>query len=89
MEGYGAVSNRANRKLTRKRPFRNVEREVPKLKKEAFPKTTLTIVEKKLAVAKFAKISKQAKTRFLITESLIYLLFFGLVIAVLYQYFLT
>ena len=34
MEGYAAASNSANRK----RPFRNVEREVPKLKKGVLPK---------------------------------------------------
>ena len=89
MEGYAAVSNRANRKLTRKRPFRNIEKEVPKLKKGASSKTTVSIAEKKLAEAKFAKIGKQARTRFLITESLLYLLFFGLVIATIYHYFLT
>ncbi len=89
MEGYGAVSNRANRKLTRKRPFRNIEKEMPKLKKGAFPKTDLEIAKKKLAAEKFAKIGKKARTRFLITESLLYLLFFGLVIAAIYHYFLT
>ncbi len=89
MEGYAAVSNSANRKLTRKRPFRNVEKEVPKLKKATSSKNTLTIAEKELAEAKFAKIGKQAQTRFLLKESLLYLFFFGLVVWAIYQYLLT
>ena len=88
MEGYGAVSNRANRKLTRKRPFRNLEKEVPKLKQHTFSKKTLTRAEKELVEAKFAKIGQQAKTRFLITESIIYLIFFGLVLLAVFYFFL-
>ena len=88
MEGYGAVSNQANRKLTRKRPFRNLEKEVPKLKQHTFSNNPLTRAEKELAEVKFAKIGQQAKTKFLVTESIIYLLFFGLVILAVYQFFL-
>ncbi|MFK7982467.1 MAG: hypothetical protein AB8G86_20975 [Saprospiraceae bacterium] len=88
MEGYAAVSNSANRKLTRKRPIRNMDKQIPKLKKGTAPKNRLTLTEKRLIEAKFAKIGQQAKTRFLITESIIYLVFFGLIILAVCHFFL-
>jgi len=88
MEGYGAVSNRVNRKLTRKRPFRNIERKAPTLKDNKTEKTSLSITDKAAITAKWAKVGKRAKTRFLITESLLYLLFFGLVLLSVYYFFL-
>ena len=89
MEGYAAVSNAANRKLTRKRPFRNLERKAPALKDNKTEKTVLSISDKAAMTAKWEKIGKLAKTRFLITESLIYLLFFGLIVLAVYYFLFT
>lgn len=88
MEGHAAFSNAANRKLTRKRPFRNLERKELILKDSKTEKVPLSIAEKAIRMAKWAKIEKRAKTRFWITESLLYLFFFGLVIVAVYRLFL-
>ncbi len=63
MEGYAAESVAANRKILRKRSFRNIERKVPKVKKRR-----VKDVEKESQQAlKMERIGQQRKIRVALT----------------------